>query len=124
MNAAFGPSGCEEEIAAVIAKMAKPYCDEITTDVMGNLICRKKGPGKKIMFAAHMDSIGIMVTFIDDKGFARCVHLGGMQLLPMIALVVLDYFINGTKYSPVQWVAAFVMLFAIIMLNATGKEKE
>ena len=38
-----------------------------------------------------------------------------------ITAVVLDYFVNSTKYSPVQWVAAFVMLFAIVMLNVDTK---
>lgn len=76
LNAAFGPSGCEEEVAAAIAKLAKPYCDEITTDVMGNLICHKKGPGKKIMFAAHMDSLGLMVTHIEKEGQLRVGKIG------------------------------------------------
>ena len=40
-----------------------------------------------------------------------------LELMYPITAVVLDYFVNGTKYSPVQWAAAFVMLFAIVMLN-------
>ena len=47
-----------------------------------------------------------------------------LELMYPITAVVLDYFVNGTKYSPVQWAAAFVMLFAIVMLNVTGKEKK
>lgn len=45
-----------------------------------------------------------------------------LELMYPITAVVLDYFVNGTAYSPVQWTAAFVMLFAIVMLN-TEKEK-
>lgn len=40
-----------------------------------------------------------------------------LELMYPITAVVLDHFVNKTVYSPVQWVAAFVMLFAIVMLN-------
>lgn len=42
---AFGPSGCEGEISRAIEKLAVPYVDEISRDVMGNLICHRKGTG-------------------------------------------------------------------------------
>ena len=45
-----------------------------------------------------------------------------LELMYPITAVVLDYFVNKTTYSPIQWVAAFVMLFAIIMLNAEKAE--
>ena len=95
MNAAFGPSGCEEEVAKVIAELAKPYCDEITTDVMGNLICHKKGPGKKIMFAAHMDSIGMMVTHIEKEGQLRVGKIGWIPEKEVVGTPV--RFANGVK---------------------------
>lgn len=71
LNACHGPSGDEGQVAQAIEKLAAPFVDEITTDTLGNLICHKKGSGKKIMFAAHMDSIGFIVTHIDEKGFLR-----------------------------------------------------
>ncbi len=40
-----------------------------------------------------------------------------LELLYPITAIVLDYFVNHTKYTMVQWIAAFVMLFAIVMLN-------
>ena len=75
--AAASPSGYEAPGAAVIKELAKPYCDEITTDALGNVICHKKGPGKRLMFAAHMDVIGFMVTHFDEKGFAGVTNVGG-----------------------------------------------
>lgn len=95
MNAAFGPSGLEEGVAAVIAEMAKPYCDDIRTDVMGNLICHKKGPGKKIMFAAHMDSLGMMVTHIEKEGWLRFGKIGWIPEKEVVGTPV--RFANGTK---------------------------
>ncbi len=76
---AFGPSGCENEVSQVIEKLAKPYMDEISRDVMGNLICRKKGDGPRVMFSAHMDSIGLVCTHIDEKGFVHVGAVGGVS---------------------------------------------
>lgn len=71
-------SGNEKEIAKVIENEIKKWADSIERDALGNLIARKKGTGKKIMLAAHMDEIGIVVTFIDDKGFLRFSNVGGL----------------------------------------------
>lgn len=54
---AYGPSGREDKISAVIRELVAPYVDEIKTDAMGNLICLRKGQGKRVMLAAHMDQI-------------------------------------------------------------------
>lgn len=74
---AFGPSGAEGEVSRAIEDLARPYVDEISRDVMGNLICRKKGTGPKVMLSAHMDSIGLVATHIDSKGFVHVGALGG-----------------------------------------------
>lgn len=92
---AFGPSGCEHEISQVIEGLAKPYVDEITRDVMGNLICHKKGSGPRVMFSAHMDSIGLVATHIDEKGFVHVGPLGGVGAAR--ALYTPVRFQNGAK---------------------------
>lgn len=76
LNASFGPSGMEDDICQTIRNIAEPYVDEVYTDVLGNLICHKKGPGKKLMFAAHMDSIGFIVRHIEDNGTLRVTMVG------------------------------------------------
>ncbi len=91
---AFGPSGCETEISAVIEEEMRPYADEIYSDNLGNLICHKKGTGKKIMYAAHMDEIGLMVTFIEKTGYLRCAQIG--YLPPHLSLNRFVKFENGT----------------------------
>lgn len=78
LTEASGASGDEKEIGKVIKNEVKDYADEIYTDALGNLIVRKKGKGKKIMFAAHMDEIGIAVTFIEENGFLRFANVGGL----------------------------------------------
>jgi len=79
LAAAHSPSGQEKAVAQVIADYARPYADEITTDVMGNLFVHKKGPGPKLMFSAHMDSIGLVVTYIEEDGSVRFGRLGGVD---------------------------------------------
>ena len=79
LNACHGPSGNESGVAAAIRTLAAPYADEITADTLGNLIVHKKGSGPRVMFAAHMDSIGCIVTHVDEKGFVRFGKLGGLS---------------------------------------------
>ncbi len=77
LAAAARPSGAEQEgIAALLREMAAPLVDDITTDALGNLICHKKGPGKRVMLCAHMDAIGFMVTGMDDHGCLSVTNLG------------------------------------------------
>ena len=98
VGGAFGPSGREDQVREVIGAMAGDLCDDIQTDALGNLICRKKGTAenkKKILFAAHMDSIGVVATFIDDKGFIRFSQVGGLSWSDLINIQI--RFANGTR---------------------------
>ena len=95
VGGAFGPSGREDAVRETIAAIAGDYIDDITTDALGNLICRKKGSGKKLLFAAHMDSIGVVATYIDEKGFLRFSQVGGLFKGDLINITV--RFANGTR---------------------------
>ncbi|MCG8500799.1 MAG: M42 family metallopeptidase [Firmicutes bacterium] len=90
----YGPSGNEEKISHVIFNEIKDDVDEIRVDLLGNLIARKKGSGKKLMFAAHMDEIGVIVTYIDKEGFLRFSNIGGIS--PHFSLYQRVQFGNGT----------------------------
>ena len=72
-------SGCEDKIREVIKNEITPYADEVTVDALGNLIARKKGNGKKIMFCAHMDEIGFFVTSISSNGNVNVSPVGGIN---------------------------------------------
>lgn len=79
-----GLSGREDGIAKTAGELIAPYVDEVRRDSLGNVIAYKKGTGKnkkKIMFAAHMDEIGFLVTFIEEKGFIRFAPIGGISAL-------------------------------------------
>lgn len=77
---AHGVSGSEGDIAGVIKKYAAPLCDEIREDILGNIIAHKKGEGRRVMLAAHMDEIGIIATYIDEDGFIRFNTVGGVTV--------------------------------------------
>ncbi|MDO5851850.1 MAG: M42 family metallopeptidase [Methanobacteriaceae archaeon] len=76
-----GISGFEDKVRDLIKEELKDHADEIETDVMGNLIATKKGKPDQpsIMFASHMDEIGLMVSYIDQEGFLRFVKIGGIN---------------------------------------------
>lgn len=71
------PSGFEDAVRDFLKKNVT--ADEVYTDSIGNLICHKKGTGKKIMVAAHMDEVGLLVTGITDDGFLKFNALGGIE---------------------------------------------
>lgn len=78
LTEAHGVPGQEDAIREIVRKELGSLC-EISVDPMGNMHCFKKGKGGggKLMLAAHMDEIGFVVKYIDDKGFLRINPLGG-----------------------------------------------
>lgn len=75
-------SGREDAIRNKITEIMTPLCDECYTDNLGNLVALKKGSldtPKKIMLCAHMDEIGFIVTYIEEKGFIRVAPIGGID---------------------------------------------
>ncbi|AEA46933.1 M42 family metallopeptidase [Archaeoglobus veneficus] len=77
LSNAHGISGYEDEIREVIKAELEDFVDEIKIDNLGNLIAIKNGSEQKLMLAAHMDEIGFMVKYIDDRGFIRVTPIGG-----------------------------------------------
>ncbi|MFV0440282.1 MAG: M42 family metallopeptidase [Lachnospirales bacterium] len=89
-----GASSEEHNIANFILEEIKDYIDDYEIDSMGNLIAHKKGNGKKMMLAGHMDQIGMMVTHIDEKGFIYFTNVGGLN--PYVILNCRVVFDDGT----------------------------
>lgn len=72
--------GREDAMRSLVAEHLTPLVDEVSVDVMGNLIGVKRGANhRKVMIAAHMDEIGFYVKYIDDQGFLRLQPAGGFD---------------------------------------------
>ncbi|HUV89594.1 MAG TPA: M42 family peptidase, partial [Anaerolineae bacterium] len=84
---AIGVSGDEGGARAVVLGAVREHVDEVKVDALGNVLALKRGTGEqplRVMVAAHMDEIGLMVTGHDSDGFLRVAAVGGIdaRLLP------------------------------------------
>lgn len=81
LAAAWGPAGREHKIADALREHIQPFVDEIKSDKFGNLIAVKRGApgGKRVMLAAHMDTIGAIAVTISDKGLISVSPVGGFK---------------------------------------------
>lgn len=77
---ATGVSGYEDCVRDKLASYIKPFVDSISIDTFGNLIAHKKGDGPKVMFSAHLDEVGLMITYIDAEGFLFFQPVGGVDI--------------------------------------------
>lgn len=79
---AFGPSSCEDEVRDIIIDAIKPFATSYRVDKCGNLIAFKQGRKRrehKMLFSAHMDEVGFMVTAVSNEGFALFDTIGGID---------------------------------------------
>ncbi|MEM3699299.1 MAG: M42 family metallopeptidase [Candidatus Bathyarchaeia archaeon] len=82
LTSASGVSGYEIDIRKVVYRQLEKYADSIEIDNFGNVISLKNASVKdapKVMLAAHMDEIGLIVKHIDDKGFLYFEKVGGIS---------------------------------------------
>lgn len=91
----YGPPGHEMLLTDSISELFKEYCDEVTVDKFNNIIAVKRAiPGKdakyKVMIAAHVDEISLMVTDIDNRGFIKFTAIGGIdtRILPSQEVII------------------------------------
>ena len=82
LSEAFGVSGHEGAVRQLILDAIKDLVDEHHVDALGNLIALKKGSSKthrKVMVAAHMDEVGLMIMYIEKEGSLRFRPVGGID---------------------------------------------
>lgn len=101
LSNACGVSGREEEVRGLMKKFLKPYVDEIKEDKSGNIIGIKKGKKKapKVMLAAHMDEIGLIVKTISKEGFLQFAKLGGIDDRILLGQKVIVYTEKGPLHG-------------------------
>ena len=90
LTEAFGPSGYEDTVRAVVRSHISGHVDEIRVDPLGNLIALKRAQPRRgverrrVMLAAHMDEIGVIVSHVDDNAFLRFAPIGGVNALALL----------------------------------------
>jgi putative aminopeptidase FrvX len=73
-----GPSAFEAAPARVWRAEAQRFAESVRADVAGNSFATLGGDGRpRVMFAGHIDEIGIMVSHIDDEGYVSFDPIGG-----------------------------------------------
>ena len=82
-------TGTEIAVAELVRERLAGTADEIQTDVMGSVHARLSGTGvaPSLMLSAHMDEIGLMVTYISDEGFLSVAAVGGVDAEPLRGVV-------------------------------------
>lgn len=82
-----GPSGFEKQIGATISELWEPLADTVAVDRLGSVIAVRHGEGgeprPRLLLAAHLDEIGLMVKQIttqNGNGFLRVTNLGGVDI--------------------------------------------
>ncbi len=91
LTEACGAPGQEGEVRDLIRAEIEQYVDEIRTDALGNLIAVKNptAQGPKVMLAAHMDEVALMILGIEKNGFLRFRPIGGIDPRVLVAKTVL-----------------------------------
>lgn len=101
LSNAFGPSGCEDDVRSVVLGAIESKVDEYKIDHLGNIIAHQKGtayPGFKVMVAAHMDEVGLMISYADESGLLHFVKVGGIddRVLPAKMVRIGEKRVPGT----------------------------
>jgi putative aminopeptidase FrvX len=89
-----GISGREERIRAFVKGELAGIVDDVRVDRLGNVIGVRNGTAPRVMLSAHMDTIGFLVSQIDDEGFLRISPVGGFDARTMVIRRVL---VQGKK---------------------------
>lgn len=90
LSEAFGPSGCEQEVRTILQEELKDYISEWQRDALGNLIaCKPAATGPRVMVAAHMDEVGLMISSVDSAGLLHFHKVGGIDDRVLVSKPVL-----------------------------------
>ncbi len=82
LAAADGISGFEFSLTEQVTELLRPYCHQVETDRMGNVVgtvFSNRENAKSVMIEAHIDGIGLMVSDISEDGFLSFVPVGGVD---------------------------------------------
>jgi putative aminopeptidase FrvX len=81
LTEAVGVSGDEGEIRRLVREQVEPLADEVRVDALGNLLAIRRGSSRRrlrVMLAAHMDEVGLMITGAEPDGSLHVGCVGGI----------------------------------------------
>jgi endoglucanase len=81
LSEAIGVSGQEGPVRSIVLNAIREHVDQVEVDTMGNVLALKRGTASdpvRVMIAAHMDEVGLMVIGHDSQGFLRFNEVGGI----------------------------------------------
>ncbi len=85
---AHGPPGHEDRVRALVRDHLGLLTARVDEDALGCLDGVRPAadgePAGRLMLAAHMDEIGLMVTHVDERGFAKFIPLGGWDAKTLV----------------------------------------
>ncbi|AHF06929.1 M42 family metallopeptidase [Desulfitobacterium metallireducens] len=92
-----GTSGAEKEVRDLLREEITAWVDSISVDKIGNLIATKQGSENtpKILLAAHMDEVALMITEITTDGFLKFRPVGGIDPRVLVSKPIKVSGING-----------------------------
>lgn len=101
LSNACGVAGRESEVAGLMRKFLEPYVDEVKEDNLGNVIGVRKGKknAPKLMLAAHMDEIGLLVKTVTKEGFLQFMKMGGIDDRILLAQKLIVYTEKGPLHG-------------------------
>ncbi len=93
LSEAHGVSGYEDDVREIIMNRLEPLGAVAQVDTLGNLILRfpvENQDDPVLLLDAHMDEIGLVVSYIEPTGFLRFATVGGWdeRVLPAHAVDV------------------------------------
>lgn len=98
LTQANGAPGQENEVRDLIRSEVAPFAHTVKTDALGNLYAIKNpdAPGPKVMIAAHMDEVALMIISIEKDGYLQFRAIGGIDPRVLVAKTV----VVGSKKIP------------------------
>src|SRR5512139_2522814 len=93
LSNACAVSGDEGEVRKIVLEEVRQHADEVKVDALGNVMVTKNSQGKnalRVMLAAHMDEVGLMITNDEGEGIYRFDTVGSLDVanLPCKAMWV------------------------------------
>jgi putative aminopeptidase FrvX len=82
LSNACAVSGDEGEVRKIVLSEVEPHADDVKVDALGNVLVTRRGSGEhlpRVMLAAHMDEVGLMITHDEGDGIYRFDVVGSIS---------------------------------------------